>query len=162
MKRTKRTAVILMCLAALLSLFGCKDRFRVDGPDMENPHAWERVSLSRSDAYAQHNFNLTIERIGGAYVVTGNLRDDDGTEYTNEAGILLPKEACRQLDKLRVQNLPDIEIRDPEDGLLVLDAPITQIEVRYTDGSLEEKVDLDDFSIEVYQILLPHFRKSAR
>ena len=63
MKRTKRTAVILMCLAALLSLFGCKDRFKVDGPDMENTQAWERVSLSRSDAYAQHTLEEIEERV---------------------------------------------------------------------------------------------------
>ena len=42
--------------------------------------------------------------------------------------------------------------------LIVLDVPEVQVEVVYPDGTLNPKVDAEDFSIRVYQIVLPHFK----
>ena len=63
MKRLKRSVVILLCIATLLAIFGCKakDKYILDGPGMVNHCAWDTFYVSRSgDSYAQHNFDITV------------------------------------------------------------------------------------------------------
>ncbi len=144
-----------MCLATLRSLFGFKT---VDTPGMEN---WESFSVSRSDSYAQHNFYISVKRHKSRYVVRGALRDDDGTEYEENKGIVLPRKACVKIDALQPQNLPNVTASgeiSPDEDLIVLDAPEVQVEVAYTDGMLNLKVDEDNFSIRVYRIVMPYFK----
>jgi hypothetical protein len=148
-------AVIGLRLAALRSWFGGRT---VDVPEMEN---WESFSVSRSDSYAQHNFYISVKRHKGRYVVSGTLRDDRGTEYEENRGIVLPRKACVKIDALQPQNLPDVTASgkiSPDEDLIVLDVPEVQVEVVYPDGTLNPKVDAEDFSIRVYQIVLPHFK----
>jgi hypothetical protein len=148
-------AVIGLRLAALRSWFGGRT---VDVPEMEN---WESFSVSRSDSYAQHNFYISVKRHKSKLVVTGLLRGDDGTEYEENRGIVLPRKACVKIDALQPNNLPDVTASgeiSPDEDLIVLDVPEVQVEVVYPDGTLNPKVDADDFSIRVYQIVLPYFK----
>ena len=163
MKLVKRLAVILLCIATLLSLLSCKikDRFLLDGPGMENTHTWDSFTVSRSDSFAQYNFYIAVQYDAGGYIVTGELRDNDGTEYAEEAGIVLPKKACAKIDQLYPGELPDAVPSPPagDDEPFLLDAPMVDIEVVYPDGTHWEKVDDNDFSIQVYEIVLPYFRE---
>ena len=135
-----------------------KDKHILDGPGMENTVFWDSFSISRTDSYAQHNFQISVKYYEDRYVVTGILRDEDGTEYDGE--VELPEEARIQIDKLLPHTLPDvIPVESGDDDLIVLDAPEVQIEVAYTDGTLWQKVDENDFSLQVYEIVLPHFRE---
>lgn len=45
------------------------------------------------------------------------------------------------------------------DDVMILDAPEVKVEVAYTNGTLLPKVDENDFSIRVYQIVWPYFVK---
>ena len=162
MKFHKRWAVILMCLATLLSLFGCtiKKPHMVDGPDMENTDYWVSFTVSRVDSYAQHNFSITVEETAEGYVVTGTVRDDDGTEYEETEGFILDEQTLIRLQQLRPHKLPDVvPYPDQPDAPVALDAPLVHIEVVCADGARLEKVDENDFSIKVYQLLLPCFRE---
>jgi hypothetical protein len=162
MKFCKRWAVIPVCLAALLSLFGCtvKKPHMADGPGMENTGYWVSFTVSRVDSYAQHNFSITVEETAEGYVVTGNVRDDDGTEYEETEGIPLPEAVRMQLDKLQPHNLTGKGVYpDDPNGPVALDAPLVSIRVVTADGAQLEKLDDNDFSLDVYQLVLPLFRE---
>jgi hypothetical protein len=159
----KRLVALVMCLASLTALFGCgkKDRFILDGPGMINPASWDSFSVSRSDSYAQHNFYINVEVRNEGLVVTGEVRGEDGTVYVDEEGILLPAEASRAIFDLKPALLPDRQpVSEPGlEGVEILDAAFLTIEVICTDGRVLKKVDEDDFSIEIYQIVMPYFEK---
>ena len=169
MKSILAVAGCLVLCAAVCLFAGCargkrpdrpswKDKHILDGPGMENTVFWDSFSISRTDSYAQHNFQISVKYYEDRYVVTGILRDEDGTEYDGE--VELPEEARIQIDKLLPHTLPDaIPVESGDDDLIVLDAPEVQIEVAYTDGTLWQKVDENDFSLQVYEIVLPHFRE---
>ena len=148
-----------MCLAAVFSLFGRgkKDKYILDGPGMENTLNWDSFSVSRScDTYAQHNFNLTVKYDSDGYVVKGSFINGEENE-----GFALPKSACRKIDELQPHNLPDLirmnlESIDDIEEAIVLDVPEVKVEVAYTNGTLLQKVDENDFSIMVYQIIEPY------
>ena len=94
-------------------------------------------------------------------VVTGEVRGEDGTIYVDEEGILLPAEASRAIFDLKPALLPDRQpVSDPDlAGVEILDAAFLTIEVICTDGRVLKKVDEDDFSLEIYQIVMPYFEK---
>ena len=164
MKFRKKWAVMLMCLAALASLFGCtvKNPPTVDGPGMENTDYWVSFTVSRVDSYAQHNFCITVEETAEGYVVTGNVRDDDGTEYEETEGFILDEQTLIRLQQLRPHKLPDVvPYPDQPDAPVALDAPLVNIQVVCANGTRLEKVDENDFSIGVYQLLLPGFREKS-
>ena len=145
----------------LATLFGCnKNKYILDGPGMENPDAWVTFSVSRSgDSYAQHNFHITVTDTADGYVVKGTLLNCE----EEEEGILLPKSACRKIDALDPGGLPNVTQSISEESdielPLPLDTPEIEIEVGYLDGRLLSKVDKDDFSLKVYEIVSPYFRE---
>ena len=161
MKRLKRSVVILLCIATLLAIFGCKakDKYILDGPGMVNPYAWDTFYVSRSgDSYAQHNFDITVTYSEKGYIVKGTF-----VNYEEEAEVLLPRSACEQIDALNPGKLPDAVEVVPEESdaeaPFLLDAPQVEIGVGYVDGRHLSKVDQDDFSIEIYQIVAPYFEE---
>ena len=151
-----------MCLSAIFSFFGCgkKDKYILDGPGMVNTSNWDSFSVSRScDSYAQHNFHITVKHDADGYVVKGSFINGEVNE-----GIVLPESSCRKIDELQPQNLPDLILINTEsDGdieeTIVLDVPEVKVEVAYTNGTLLQKVDENDFSIKVYQIVEPYLSK---
>jgi hypothetical protein len=151
----------MMCITAIRSFL--KKSFMVDGPGMENTHCWDSFCVARSDSYAQHNFHITVQCHERGCVVRGILRDHDGTEYNDERDIVLPEEACRKIYALQPHNLCDLKHNLPEqtdeEDCIALDMPEVHIEVGYSDGTQQEKRDEDQFSIKVYEIVLPYFRK---
>ena len=113
-------------MAFLLSLFGCtvKKPHMADGPGMENTDYWVGFTVSRVDSYAQHNFCITVEETAEGYVVTGNVRDDDGTEYEEMEGFILDEQTLIRLQQLRPHKLPDVvPYPDQPDAPVALDAP---------------------------------------
>ena len=156
MRNIRRWAVIIVCFGFLATLFGCRKHI-VDGPDMENPFVWTQFSVSRSgDSYAQHNFYINVIRSDEYYIVKGTFIGSD-----DEQSIVLPKSARRQIDELHPEVLPDVVSRPSEipddDELIILDVSTVEIEVAYANGTLTRKVDENDFSIKVYEIVYPYF-----
>lgn len=156
--KLKRLVVMVMLLAWLCALFGCnKDKYILDGPGMVNSHAWDSFCVSRSgDSYAQHNFDICVKYADDGYVVTATLINSEGEE-----SVVLPKSACQQIDALDPAGLPDAVQSVPDESgeelPMPLDFPEVEIEVGYADGRLLRKVDQDDFSLKVYEIVAPYF-----
>lgn len=163
----RKLVVLILCGSLLSALFGGgkKDKYILDGPGMINPASWESFTVSRSDSYAQHNFYIKVEVRNEGLVVTGEVRGEDGTIYEEEEGILLPEDASLAIHALMPAMLPvqqpaeDSDAGDLlfPDGLEVLDMPDVSIEVVCSDGRILQCVDEDDFSIMVYEIVMPHF-----
>ena len=161
MKYIKRLAVIVVCISALLSLFGCKkekDPFILDGPSMINPYAWDSFDITRSgDSIAEHNFHIIVKYSNDGYVVTGTVNG-----YSEEEGILLETSDCERIDALDAGYLPDYEEVAADGSVepeLPLDAPEVTIQVAHLNGTLAKKVDKDGFSLKVYEIVKPYFEE---
>ena len=158
MKR-KRWVVMVLLFAWLAALFGCKEKHILDGPGMVNLNAWDTFYVSRSgDSYAQHNFDICVKYADDGYVVTATLINSEGEE-----SVVLPKSACQQIDALDPAGLPDAVQSMPDESgeelPMPLDFPEVEIEVGYADGRLLRKVDQDDFSLKVYEIVAPYFEE---
>lgn len=156
---------LVLCMIVVFLMVGCGKGHIRDGPGMINPASWNSFTVSRNDSYAQHNFCITVEERNEGLFVTGEVRGEDGTIYTDEEGILLPKKEADQIYALEPALLPDCKILSAQEdaiileGGLVLDQGSVSIEVICTDGRVLEKTDEDDFSIKVYQIVTPCFEK---
>lgn len=148
MRNFKRWVVCIMCISMLFALFGCGkgDRHILDGPGMENPRIWESFSISRSDTYAPYNFHITVTYHEDGYITKVTTIDEEEQEF------VLPKSACCEIDKLNPQALPDVS----NEELIIPDAPDVEIEVGYMDGTRIQKTDYDDFSMQVYKIVMPY------
>ena len=155
--------VVIFTVAALV-LYIRRRRYILDGDGMINPKSWDSFTVSRTDSYAQHNFNIRIDAKNGGLAVSGDLRGNDGTEYEENEGILISKKQAEAIYALCPEGLPDVTKNDNSDnsffdGVEVLDAPTVKIEVFCTDGRILEKADVDGFSISVYQIVVGSFKK---
>lgn len=168
MKNINKSVVIIMCIATILSLFGCK-KHMVDGPGMEMPTEWIMLELSRSDSYAQHNFNFTVKELDRSYFVTGECRDEYG-EYELTEPVKLAKKDYNYIKELKLDSFVHIpsesESNNSEsdvsfDELIVLDAPSISIVLTYYNGDTKEIGDVNSVSITLYKKLLPYFRKNA-
>ena len=152
---------VAMCAAVIFTLSGCCKSHLLDGPGMINPASWDSFTVSRSDSYAQHNFYIQVEARNEGLFVTGEVRGDDGSLYEETEGILLSGEEADALYALTPALLPDrvTNSGDSLDGVEILDAPSVSVEVKCTDGRVLAKVDEDDFTLKVYQIVLPCFQR---
>ena len=160
----RKLVVLILCGSFLAALFGGgkKDKYILDGPGMINPASWESFTVSRSDSYAQHNFYIKVEVRNEGLVVTGEVRGEDGTIYEEEDGILLPQDASLAIYALEPALLPAFQVTEEQpldegDEAVALDQSSVSIEVFCTDGRILQCVDEDDFSIMVYEIVMPHF-----
>ena len=157
-------AIAVIFTAVVLVLYIRRRRYILDGDGMINPKSWDSFTVSRSDSYAQHNFNIRIDVKNEGLAVSGDLRGNDGTEYEENEGILISKKQAEAIYALCPEGLPDIPKNDNSDnscfdGVEVLDAPTVKIEVFCTDGRILEKADVDSFSIKVYEIVTKSFEK---
>ena len=145
-----------MCVSMLFSLFGCGkgDRFILDGPGMVNTRLWKSFSISRSDSYAQYNFDISVTYDEEGYIANVITLDGEEQEF------VLPSAACCEIEKLNPYGLPDVPSEAPteseEEEPIALDAPSVRIEVTGVDGTTRKKIDYEDFSIEVYRIVMPY------
>lgn len=129
---------------------------------MINPTSWDSFSVSRSDSYAQHNFHINVEVRNEGLSVTGEVRGEDGSVYTDAEGILLSPEDAKNIYALEPALLPDCSQTPAETSgqdceAFVLDQSDVRIQVVCTDGRMLEKCDENNFSITVYQIVRPYF-----
>lgn len=150
-------------------LFIRKNKHILDGPGMVNPFVWDKFTVSRSgDSYAQHNFDITVVKDYPKYILTGSLRDEHGI-YEEEKGIVISGSNAEKIRVLDPEALPDVreiilneEENEMLEGCEILDASSVSIVVQYTDGKLQRKVDADDFSLKLYNAVLPYFRKKCK
>lgn len=154
-----------MCMAFLLSLFGCKQRQPnepsqtegeaiLDGTGSVAPTPWRTMELSRSgDMYYPYNFNFTVTLEGEGYLATGYCADEDGNRYETEDGIEVPLEV---IDIFDLGSLSD-DRGSSFGSSFVLDAPTISLTLTYGDGTQKEKAIGESLSLEIYRALLPYF-----
>ena len=138
----------------------------LDKDGMINDFSWSSFSVSRVGSMAQYNFSITIFNHYKKYEVVGTLRDDEGNFY-DEKRIVLPSGASEKIKNMHPECLPDVKPKtaqnDEETDLFnsefVLDADSSEVVVEYSDGEKREKVDVDDFSLTVYNLVMPYFKK---
>ena len=165
----KRLAVILMCVAFLLSLFGCSrepaeptvpDHNVESGSDSSNPvipTLWQTMELSRSDMYYPYNINFTLTLDSNRYLATGYCADEDGNRYETEEGIEIPPEV---IDTFDLGSLSDDSGSSFGDSF-VMDAPMISLTLITADGTRTEKAIGDNLSLEIYRALLPYFANQS-
>ena len=161
MKKRLQWMVMVMCIAALLSLFGCgKVKPQIlDGPDMEYVSPWTEFTVSRSDSYSQYNFWFTVTEAEPDALVTGQCQAEDGTCYESETGIPISAEALWTLRRMNLESLPEY-IETPSDFPEMLDGSIITLFVTLKDGTTTRRCISEDLSFEIYQLLLPFFAKN--
>lgn len=157
-----------MCLGFLATLFGCnKDKYILDGPGMINPDVFDKITVSRSCySEAQLNFNLELTVTDDGWFINGDVCRVSGV-YEPEDAIPIPANMQSAIMSLRPNLLPDVaptELFSEEESIIpdggeVLDRGNVEIEILYADGRRVEKVDKDDFSIMLYNIVLPLFEE---
>ena len=156
--RVMKLVIVLFCCSIALSLFGCSKRHISDGPDMEYKPAWTEFTISRSDSSAQYNFWFTVTDDGDQPLVIGECCDEEGNFYEEELGIVLSAEDLWQLRWMDLQIL-DEPIDFPEDMETIhADSRIT-LSLVLPSGETVEKNASGDLSMEIYQLLLPYFKK---
>lgn len=102
-KKCLRWTVILMCLATLLSLFGCnKDKYILDGPGMERVLGWKSFTISRCTEMYDPIYSYTVKYDSTtceAYLYSGTVEE--------QAGIRLESQTVNALFDLKLLDLPD-------------------------------------------------------
>lgn len=140
----------------------------LDKDGMINDFSWSSFSVSRVGSMAQYNFSITVFNHHKKYEVVGTLRDDEGNFY-DEKRIVLPSKASEKIKNLHPECLPDVKplsrqnISDEEMNLLnsefILDADSSEVLVEYPNGEKLRKIDDNDFSLTVYNLVMPYFKK---
>ena len=104
-KRCLRWAVIGMCLAAFLSLFGCnKEKYILDGPGMER-ELWQEFTISRCSEVYEPIYSYTVKYddvSSRAYLYIGEY-----DEAKEQSSIQLKSQTINDLINLRILALPE-------------------------------------------------------
>ena len=125
---------------------------------MEYTPSWTAFTISRSDSSVQYNFWFTVTDDGDQPLVIGECCDEEGNFYEEELGIVLSAEDLWQLRWMDLQIL-DEPIDFPEDMETIhADSRIT-LSLVLPSGETVEKNASGDLSMEIYQLLLPYFKK---
>ena len=125
---------------------------------MEYTPSWTAFTISRSDSSMQSNFWFTVTDDGDQPLVIGECCDEEGNFYEEEIGIVLSAEDIWQLRWMNLQML-DAPIEFPEDLEPILDDRKITLSLVLPGGETVEKNASGDLSMEIYQLLLPYFKK---
>ena len=125
---------------------------------MEYTPSWTAFTISRSDSFMQYNFWFTVTDDGDQPLVIGECCDEEGNFYEEEIGIVLSAEDLWKLRWMDLQTL-DEPIEFPEDLEPILDDRKIMLSLVLPSGETVEKNASGDLSMEIYQLLLPYFKK---
>lgn len=158
MKRIKPLLLLCLGIGMLLVACGKKSKYMVDGPDMECVPQWSEFLLSRSDSSTQNSFWFKVTEQEDTVLVIGECNDENGNEYVDENGIELSEETIWQL---RWMNLDKMEtaVEWPEDLEMPLDSSEIRLTLVLSNGDVVEKNVSSDLSFQIYDLLLPYFKK---
>ena len=158
MKRIKLLLLLCLGIGILLGACGKKSKHMVDGPDMEYVPQWSEFLLSRSDSSTQNSFWFKVTDRGDTALVIGECNDKNGNEYVEESGIELSDETTWQLRWMNLNQL-EVSMKWPEDLEMPMDDYTIQLTLVLSNGDVEEKNVSSDLSFQIYDLLLPYFKK---
>ncbi len=158
MKRIKPLLLLCLGIGMLLVACGKKSKYMVDGPDMAYVPQWSEFILSRNDSSIQYSFWFKVTEQEDTVLVIGECNDENGNEYVDENGIELSEETIWQL---RWMNLDKLEtaVEWPEDLEMPLDSSEIRLTLVLSNGDVVEKNVSSDLSFQIYDLLLPYFKK---
>ena len=151
--KIKGLVVIGMCIAALLSLFGCKKEKpeMLDGPGMEYVSPWTELTVSVTDSQGQQAYSFTVTDTDMEALVTGVCRDQEGNQYEAKTGIPIADETVWALRWMNLDQLEDVaEGENPDNGN-------STCSITLRDGTVEQKQLSETHTQEIYELLLPYF-----
>lgn len=148
-----------MCIAWLMTFLGCgKEKpHMLDGPGMEYQSPWTAFTISGTDSNTKHSFCFTVTDSADAALVSGECSDETGKTYSQEQGVNISDEDVWKLRWMNLDQLPDKE--RSEDQALPADMAGVTLSLTLSDGTVTEKIASGDLSMEIYQLLLPYFKK---
>ena len=156
-------AVIVMCLAAILSFFGfgCKNKHILDGPGMVRELKWTSFTISHSSEISNEIFSFTIYNDWDSPGVIGDCRDWEGNEYNINEPIPISYETIEAIRAMEPEHLSEANdepfIFEGEE-VLILDGSSTNA-IIVIDGVEYKKSASSDFALKIYKLLLPYFVK---
>ena len=149
----KELVVIGMCIASLLSLFGCKKEKpeMLDGPSMEYVSPWTELTVSVTDSQGQQAYSFTVTETDMEALVCGVCRDQEGNQYEAKTGIPIADETVWALRWMNLDQLEDVaEGENPDNGN-------STCSITLRDGTVEQKQLSETHTQEIYELLLPYF-----
>ena len=159
-KRCFRWVVIGMCMAFLLSLFGCnKDKFILDGSDMER-ELWQEFTISQtSDEYNQ-NFSYTVkydETEDKGYLYMEVPHETKG--YPVLKSIELDSDTVNELINLNILSFTDEPKESNELEAEILDGTFLRFSVTDSSGNVFKKVISNEAEQKILTLITPYVQK---
>ena len=159
-KRCFRWVVIGMCMAFLLSLFGCnKDKYILDGSDMER-ELWQEFTISQtSDEYNQ-NFSYTVkydetEDKGDLYMEVPH----ETKGYPVLKSIELDSDTGNELINLNILSFTDEPKESDELEAEILDVTFLKFSVTDSSGDVFKKVISNEAEQKILALITPYANK---
>lgn len=151
-KKRFRWAVIGMCLAALLSLFGCH---KVDGPGMERD-LWQEFTISQTSDEYEGNFSYTVTNESDGYYVFYEYFDYEN-KVPGERKIKLKNSTVNALLSMNLLSLPDEQpIESSSDEEMILDGTFAKLTITDESGNTYKKSVSDELVWDVRSLLSPY------
>ncbi len=159
-KRCFRWVVIGMCMAFLLSLFGCnKDKYILDGSDMER-ELWQEFTISQtSDEYNQ-NFSYTVkydETEDKGYLYMEVPHETKG--YPVLKSIELDSDTVNELINLNILSFTDEPKESNELEAEILDGTFLRFSVTDSSGNIFKKVISNEAEQKILTLITPYVQK---
>ena len=159
-KRCFRWVVIGMCMAFLLSLFGCnKDKYILDGSDMER-ELWQEFTISQtSDEYNQ-NFSYTVkydETEDKGYLYMEVPHETKG--YPVLKSIELDSDTVNELINLNILSFTDEPKESNELEAEILDGTFLRFSVTDSSGNVFKKVISNEAEQKILTLITPYVQK---
>ena len=153
MKFLKKTAVIVMCLSLLLTLFGCKKPKILDGPGMVM-EIWDQFTISQaSDDYSQCYVYTVRHDNNWKYYFVAEVFDYE-LGYLDEKSIELDNDTVNELISLNLLALPD-EAESTLDAE-ILDGTFLNFTVTDVNGKSYKKVISAKDADKIFELIKPY------
>ena len=153
-KKWFRWAVIGMCLAALLSLFGC-DKYIADGPGMER-QLWQEFTISQTSDEYEGNFAYTVTSESGVYYLSYEYFDYENN-VPGERKIQLKNATVNALLSMDLLSLPDVQATESlSDEETILDGTFAKLTITDENGNTYKKRVSDKIVQEIRSLLSPY------
>ncbi len=154
MEKFFRLVVFMMCIAWLLSLFGCGKGHLVDGPGMERG-VWSEFTISQSSDVYEQNFSYTVrfdEKLFEAYLYIEVY--DYKAGYPIEKKIKLKEKTISALFSLDMMSFPDEIPYEGEEE--ILDGTFLSFSVTDQNGNVSKKSIPREAAKEILTLITPY------
>ena len=158
MKRLCKTVVIAMCIFSFLSLFGCnKNKYIVDGPDMERKAEWISFTISQTSDVYEGNFAYTVtkDEQDGLYYLFYDYFDYEN-KVPEERKVRLKDKTVNALLEMKLLSLPDVEPKETSGEEIILDGTWAKLTITDDFGNTYEKSISDEMVGNIRSLLTPY------